>query len=316
MNILRHHFGREVVPRPVSNCVAALGNFDGIHQGHAEILKKLREIQQEKSLPSSAVVSFYPHPVQVLRKFEVRQLTTLREKVRILKENGIDRLHLLHFSERLSNLSAQDFIDKILMTSCAVDTLVVGPDAAVGKGREGDVAFLQKVLHERGKELVVVDPLLFGGQKIGSREIRKCIERGEVDQARSLLGRPYLLEGRIVPGSARGRALGFPTANMSYRKQLLPLRGVYATRLWSEGRAFPALTNIGFRPTFEDVQRIHVETYLIDQSIDLYSKRVELEFFSRLREERKFDSKEDLLFQIERDLKRAKDFFAQHPEGQ
>ncbi|MBX7139093.1 MAG: riboflavin biosynthesis protein RibF [Oligoflexia bacterium] len=288
-----------------AGCVATLGVFDGLHLGHRRLIETLVARARQHGLPA-ALLSFYPHPAAILRSTPLPRITSLRQNCAILSDWGIDLLYLVRFSPALSKLSAHDFVQYFLIDSLRVKQLIVGADAAFGHNREGDVAFLKRELAGKGASVEVVDFVADGGKKIGSRVIRERLERGEVEQAAELLGRPFSLDGRVVKGDGRGKQLGFPTANLNCPGQLIPAPGVYAGMVRGRGGVERAVINIGMRPTFGG-SRLVVEPHLYDyRGVDFYGDRISLTIQHRLRAERKFNSVEELKQQITQDIQAAR----------
>lgn len=256
------------------------------------------------------VVSFYPHPATVISKAgKVPLLTALREKVALLSHEGVNLLYLVHFTPFLAQLSAHQFIDQVLVSKLQVAHLVVGEDAAVGKAREGDIPFLTHELPKKRVELTVVPHLKMEGVRPSSRHIRGVLSEGKIREANELLGRFYTVIGRVIHGAGRGKTIGIPTANLALPTRMVPAHGVYATILSVEGTFYPAVTNIGTRPTFKGVG-VSVETHVMNldgtpADLDLYGKRVVLRFLSKVRDERTFSGAPELVQQIHKDSAEA-----------
>lgn len=282
----------------------AIGNFDGVHRGHELLLNELRRIADGRS---SMVISFYPHPVRVLRpEVGLRYISSVREKAERLGELGIDLLYFVHFSKAVSQISARDFIERILVGVLHARDLVVGEDVAIGRGREGNIDFLRRVLPSYGIQLHVVSKLEIHGRKAGSRRVRELIEEGDVKQATELMGTPFTISARVGHGDKRGSAIGFPTANIAVGRRLIPKSGVYACRVEVEGSSYLAVANIGTRPTFAG-RGERLEVHILDFPYRrLYGTRVHVSFVSRLRDERKFESIDALKVQISEDIARAR----------
>ena len=282
--------------------IATLGNFDGLHRGHTALLARLMARKTPGLMPT--LITFYPHPAMVLRNTEpILRLNGLRELQRLATEHGIEEIRLLHFTRDLARCSAHDFLMTYLVEQLKVRALVIGADARVGKGGEGDASYIERTLSSAGVAVDVV-PLLSGptGEKIGSRAIRSALLSGLVTDAAQLLGRPYEIEGRVVRGDGRGRTLGFRTANVRAVSRVIPLRGVYATRTVVAGREYRSVTNIGIRPTF-GLEQLTIESHLIDyHGSDFYDLHVRVLFDRRIRDEQKFLSVDHLVDQIRRDI--------------
>lgn len=263
-----------------------------------------------KGLPR-VVVSLYPHPATVVRGVaELPPMTPLALKGELLEASGIDVLLLLHFTKAFSTIPADAFVSRYFRSMLAAKLLVVGADTRFGAGRAGDVQMLAQLAKGFGCAVETPPFLLDGGAKIGSRQIRQCLERGEVRRAAELLGHPFSLRSRVVRGDGRGRSIGIPTANSAPVRQLLPSVGVYCTLADVGQGPAPAVTNVGMRPTFAG-STLRVETHLLQApSGALYGKTMTLQFCERLRGEQRFQGAEDLVRQIRKDIDAARAFFS------
>ena len=309
--LLRRTFGEFLRGKPPAlraPVVASLGNFDGVHRGHQQLLAALRHERDARGGATVLLLSFYPHPVQVLRGGEpVRILTPMRQKVELLAAEGVEVFALLHFTRECAEVSAYDFVHKFLIDCLGVRALVIGPDARVGKEREGTPEFMAQAFAQRGGSVSVLP--FYGsdrGGKISSGTIRALVERGEAAAAAELLGRHYILDGLVAHGDRRGSTIGVPTANLAPSQQVLPANGVYATYAELGGKKYPAVTNVGHRPTFGGV-RVIVETHLLDYAgEDFYGARLKVHVVSRLRGEQRFSGVQALVAQIHADMESAR----------
>lgn len=291
--------------------VITIGNFDGVHLGHqhllAEVVKKSKEFNA-----LAGAVTFDPHPVKVLYPERgLHELLSLEEVLQLLEENHLDFTVVQTFDFAFSRQSPVEFVKMLMPLKPA--HIVVGYDFSFGAGRSGDLQMLRELGESGGFTVSQVAPLVAGDQPISSSRIRQNLTDGAIEAANALLGRPFFIRGKVVKGQSRGRRLGFPTANMATSAEIIPRTGVYVTRLWVDGRGFPAVTNIGFNPTFADpalVQKLSVETHMLDEDRDLYGKDVKLEFLARLRDEQKFASAAALVERIQLDVREAKKFFS------
>lgn len=301
------------VPDAIRGGVVALGTFDGIHRGHQAVFSFLKAI--EPGAPTG-VLTFYPHPMKVLRPVNAPALlSTIRERYEVVRALGVSYLYALHFSQRTASMSAEDFIADVLVDRLGIRHLVVGKDAAIGKGREGDVAFLQRVLPQHEIGLHVVPEFLVEGSRPSSREIRRLVGAGDVAGAAALLGRPFAVSGRVVRGDARGRTIGFPTANLQGCARLVPPRGVYAARVVLGGTVYPAVVNIGTRPTFQG-SGDRIEAHLFSWTGgEFYGARIQVGFVERIRDEHRFASREELVAQIRRDCEEALNMLSHGKSG-
>ena len=289
---------------PDKETVLTVGVFDGVHQGHRHLLRRLVECAGSDYLPT--VLTFTNHPITVLRPgVEVAYITSPGERVRLLKEQGIELVVPLDFTPELSRVSAGDFTATLVKT-LRMKGLVAGPDSTLGRDREGDIDFLKQKGSELGFWVEVVDPLIIDGGMVKSRRIRSGLEEGDVATCARLLGRKYSLEGLVVKGDQRGAELGFPTANLEIDPRMaLPGDGVYATWATIGGLRRPSATSIGIRPHFGLSERI-VEVYVMDFNADLYGQRLNVEFVHKLRDQQSFSSVEELIGQIDQDVASAR----------
>jgi len=290
--------------------VVALGMFDGVHLGHQAVIQQAREIATERNLPCS-VFTFVGHPRKVLRPdHPVPLLTTWDSKRCFLAGFGVDTVVGAEFTPAFAEISARDFVERILVGQLRAQHVVVGYNFAFGHGQEGDGEMLRALGAEFGFEVTVVPPFEADGASVSSSRIRKLLATGHVDEANGLLGRPYSLTGAVVTGDQRGRLLGFPTANLAPdADKLLPAYGVYAGQaLWREGSQFfqqPCVVNLGMRPTFDPPQ-LRIEAHLIGWSGDLYGKLLTISLQHRLRAEMAFRSVDELVAQIRQDVEHAR----------
>ncbi len=306
MEILRHIEERDLsIPNPV----LTMGNFDGIHLGHQALLQRVVEDARERQ-GHSVVLTFEPHPLKVLAPDRSpRLLLSHKDKVQLLQSFGIDVVIIQNFDSKFAALEAEEFIQDYLIKRLKVVKVWIGKDLRFGKGRKGRVQDLVRRGREGGFEVGVVEPILVGGVRVSSSRIREMIEQGGVQEARRFLGRYPFVSGRVVPGHQRGRDLGFPTANIAPRTEVIPLNGIYATLLEVDDRTWPSVTNIGVNPTFGSGPRT-VESYIFDFQEDLYGKPLRLFFVERIREEIKFSTPDLLIAQMKADVVRAQEILS------
>ena len=290
---------------PRKEMLLTIGVFDGVHLGHRHLISKLKELARKQGY-ASGVITFSQHPQEVLSpKTRLPSLTSLEQRIALLEDEGVDIVIPLPFTPQLANLSPKQFLS-LLKEYLKMKGLVVGPDFALGKGRQGDIDALRKLGQEMDFSLTVVPPLTIDGETVSSTAIRKALAEGNIKQVQKLLGRPFRLQGRVVSGDKRGKKLGFPTANLEVEPgQALPTGGVYACRAYIDGQSYPAMTNIGTRPTFGGGPRL-IEVYLLDYNGDLYGQELAIDIIERLRDEKKFDTPEQLIKQIAEDVKQGK----------
>lgn len=277
--------------------MVTIGVFDGVHRGHQYLIRRLVETARSRDQLAVAI-TFYPHPDVVLRGITGRYyLTTPDERAHILTDLGIDAVITLPFNDDLRHIRAATFVDQ-MNTYLRLETLWVGSDFALGYQREGNVAFLRQQGEEKQFGVEVIDLLLSEGGAISSTAIRDALRTGDVEQARDLLGRAYAVSGEVIHGEARGRKIGFPTANIAVPESLvIPANGVYAGWGILGDERFMAVTNIGMRPTF-DGQSVTVEAHLLDFDRDIYGQNLTFTFETRLRSEMKFSGIDALIAQI------------------
>ena len=294
---------------PGSLAVVTIGNFDGVHRGHQEILRGVRELAA-RTHQVSAVLTFFPHPVRVLRPAEAPSLLmTLEQRLAAIEAIGIDAVLVLRFDTELAKVAPDDFVRRFLWETMRARAVLVGADFRFGHHQAGDTRLLTDLGERWGIEVRVVPPVIEGGVVVSSTAIRKALRNGRVEEARQMLGKPYSLEGEIGPGTGQGRKLVVPTLNLATPQETLPQAGVYATEAVIHGRTYRAATNVGVRPTF-DGERLAIESHLFDFSDTLTSGKMEVRFWARLRDERKFSGPEALREQVLRDIEKAKEYFA------
>ncbi len=280
-----------------------IGNFDGVHRGHQHLIRRLVEGAHREHAPA-VVLTFHPHPDVVLRGTAAPYaLSTPAERAALLGALGVDIVITHPFTRALASEPGESFLSR-LKRHLQFTRLWVGYDFAMGRGRDTDIHRLHDLQKTYAYQLEVQRAVAFEGQVISSTRIRSLLAEGKVHRARRALGRPYALRGEVVPGDARGRTIGVPTANLAPPPQkLLPARGVYACRALVEGIPFRAATNIGLRPTFDGAAaRPIVEAHLLDFRGDLYGREIEVQFLQRIRGEKRFASVHNLVEQIHRDL--------------
>jgi riboflavin kinase/FMN adenylyltransferase len=291
--------------------VVTIGNFDGVHLGHQNLMRDLLE-QAARIGGTPTVLTFHPHPLQVLAPNNAPlQIQTLDQKIATIESLGIPLTVVIPFTMELAQTSARDFVDKILWERLHPKEIYVGPNFAFGHRRQGSFSLLKEIGEEKGFIAGKIHQVQFRGNRVSSTTIRQALISGEVGLSRRLLGRPFSLTGVIVHGAGLGTKLDVPTANLHTSNELIPRRGVYITLFSAEGRRRKGITNIGFRPTVNpgDAALLSIETHMIDSNEDVYGKMATLEFLVRLREERRFESTEALVRQIKKDRANALRYF-------
>ena len=290
--------------RPAKDTALTIGVFDGVHLGHKHLIGQVRAA--ESGGLASAVVTFRNHPRTVLNpEVQFPYLCPLPERLALLRATGVDHVVPLTFTKELSQYTARQFAE-MLVTSLRMRLLIVGPDFALGKGREGTVPVLQGIGKELGFRVETASAFLHKGAIVSSTAVRKALAEVDVQQAAELLGRTYVVTGTVVVGDRRGRTIGFPTANVKSDPELaIPGDGVYSTIAVVGGRRYGAATNIGVRPTFGHNARTF-ETFIMDFSGDIYGKEITIEFLARIRPEMKFASIESLVAQMRKDVEQSR----------
>jgi len=295
------------IPADGRGTVLTVGTFDGVHRGHRAVLDEIR-VRALEGGRRSVLVTFDPHPLRIVRP-EVAPplLTTPIEKAEILAETGLEYVVFLRFTPELSRYSPRRFVEEILVGRLGVEELVIGYDHGFGRNRSGDVDTLRAIGEEMGFGVDLVGPVEMGGEPVSSSRIRDAVASGDLEFARAGLGRPYSFRGRVVHGDGRGRALGFPTANLSVGTEgkLLPPAGIYAARGVLRSGTFGGALHLGPRPTYRDAPP-SVELHLMDFEGDLYGQILRVDLVRRLRGVERFDSSRALVEQMERDVREAR----------
>ncbi len=302
--------GYQEIKETFSNTVLTIGNFDGLHLGHREIIGSV--IDRAKAEKGTSIVyTFRPHPQQVLSPSRPHQMiNTFDEKLDLLKSLGVDVVIEEPFSREFSTISPEKFFRELLVKKISAKAIYVGYDFGFGKDREGSLEMLQKLCKQEGVECHVIAPHKISGQTCSSSKIREHILAGEIKQANALLSREFFYRGVVVKGNGRGRTIGFATANVHTESQLWVKEGVYVTRTVCRGKAYKSVTNVGRQPTFHDDMTgipIVVETHIFDFNEDIYGETLEVRMVDRLRDEMKFSSVDTLVAQIRKDVAKAKE---------
>jgi len=295
-----------------SGGVAAIGNFDGVHRGQREILRKVVARADELGL-IPMVLTFEPHPKKVLHPdLAPLRLTTPEQKKALMEEAGVEAMLVVRFTLELAATPAEEFVRCFLHERLALREVYVGESFTFGHRRQGNLALLQRLGGELGFVAHGMEEVTYRGERVSSTRIRRALAEGRVDDTLEMLGRPYAITGTVVQGDRMGKRLGWPTINVAPDNEILPANGVYAGRVVFPDfpAPFEAVTNIGTRPTvYENHQRV-VESHILDFNTDVYGKPVEVQFHKRLREERIFPTVMDLSAQIGRDVESTREFFA------
>jgi len=304
---LLHHPAEETAIKQGS--VAAIGNFDGVHRGHQALLTTMRTLATRMNLPMVVVV-FEPQTREYfLKEKSPPRLTSLRKKLQIFQQFGVDYVYCLRFNQQMAQMSAETFAREVLFTQLQVKHLFVGQDFRFGCDRLGDVALLQRVCQSYQAEVALYPDFLLDQQRVSSTLVRQALQAHRLDEAAHLLGRPYTLCGRVMYGDGRAREWGTPTANLKLMQRTLPVKGVFSVDITTEnGRVYQGVANLGYRPTFGGTKAV-LEVHLFEFSGSLYGQRLEVTFLHQLRDEIKFATIEALIAQIHADIAAAKDYF-------
>ena len=291
-------------------CVATIGNFDGVHLGHQSVLGQLAETGAAMGLPST-VIPFEPQPREYFHpESSPPRLTRLREKLQALSRFSVDRVLCIQFNRALAALSAQQFIELVLLQGLDIRYLVIGDDFRFGSGREGNFDMLQQAGIRHDFEVANMHSFCIDGSRVSSTRIREALQAGDLNEAEKLLGRPYRMSGRVAHGDKRGRTIGFPTANIHLHRKATPVEGVFAVEMFGvQGEPAAGVANVGTRPTVDGTRSL-LEVHLFDFEQDIYGAHIHVDFLHKLRNEERFDSFDELMRQIQQDAADARAWFA------
>lgn len=285
-----------------------IGNFDGVHLGHQKILRRVLDRARAEDR-MCAVLTFHPHPSRILRPEAAPPLLqTLEQRLAAVGDLGVDAVLVARFDPALAKLSPEDFVRQFLVDAMRAKVVLIGGNFRFGHRQAGDANLLAQLGRRWEFEVEIVPPVTADGVIVSSTAIRNALREGGLDDARLMLGRPFALAGKIQPGTGQGRKLVVPTLNLATEQELLPKSGVYATEALVGGKTYRAATNVGVRPTF-DGARTTIESHLFDFNEILANGDLEVRFWSRLRDERKFSGPAELREQVLRDIDQAKEYF-------
>ena len=303
------HYPDDPSPARWTQTTLALGNFDGVHRGHAKIIERVRRRASERGA-TAAVLTFDPHPPRVVRPDKAPPLLmTQAQKLDALAAAGMDGAAIVRFTRELSRWDPDRFVRMVLVEWLHVKEVWVGANFLFGRDRSGNFSLLRSLGVRYGFRTEKIDPVRYKDFVVSSTRLRRLVAEGRVDEAGALLGHHYVIDGTVVKGVGRGRDQGFPTANLRSDNELLPPDGVYATTIQLDGIFHPSVTNIGVRPTFETSGERVVETHVFDTDRDLYGQHARLAFIQRLRDEQPFPDAAALQRQIATDCEQAKALF-------
>jgi riboflavin kinase/FMN adenylyltransferase len=297
-NIRPHHFG----------CVLTIGNFDGVHLGHVEVLKGLQHDAKQYGLPST-VMLFEPQPQEFFAKEKApARLTRLRDKLALLSKLGIERVICVSFNGKFAGQEAESFIEQVLVKKLGVKALTVGDDFRFGKGRKGDFDMLKRLGDIHDMHVKSTASFRRDDHRVSSTLIRQALAEGELNKAHEMLGHTYAISGRVIHGWKKGRELGFHTANIALKRQVNPVKGVFAVRVTLNGKHYEGVANVGNKPTLNGTKAL-LEVHLFNFNQDVYGHFMQVELIKKLRNEQKFDTLEQLTAQIAQDVAAAKQCF-------
>lgn len=293
---------QQLIKTPVAACI---GYFDGLHLGHMTLVEKTLEKAKELNA-ESALITFEPDPWVIIKQVQdVQHLTTMKQRQKLAEKAGIDHFIILDFTKEMSGLSETEFVN-LLKRNLDVKAMICGFDFHYGYKGTGNATTLAK----HGFEVVCVDSINDDKGKISSTRICECIDEGQIEEANALLGYAYTIEGTVIHGNAKGTGIGFPTANIkTEHEHLIPKRGVYTGLVHLDEQSYPAMVNIGYNPTFNKRRALSMEVHLLDFHQNIYDKQVSVSFYHKLRDEKKFDSVDELIAQLKRDVASTREYF-------
>ena len=297
----------------LKNPLATIGMFDGVHKGHMEIIKTLKKTAREIG-GESVVITFWPHPRMIFEgNNSVRLLTTMDEKASLMEKSDIDHLVIIPFNREFANLSYKKFVKNILVDKIKIKTIIVGYDHQFGKNREGNFEKLLELAKQYTFHVNKLDAQIVENEKVSSSLIREALQQGNIENANGFLGYAYHFTGYVVEGKKKGRSIGYPTANLILHEayKLIPGKGVYAVKVKSGNNNYNGMMNIGYRPTIvEDNKQKTIEVHIFDYNKDLYGKELTVILDKKIRDEKKFDSIDELIQQLKKDEAEVRQYFS------
>ncbi|MEM8844259.1 MAG: bifunctional riboflavin kinase/FAD synthetase [Pseudomonadota bacterium] len=300
--------GSRHFPKLKNFTIATVGNFDGVHKGHQEIISFMVERAKQQSL-KSVLITFEPTPKEFFaHESAPARISPLRQKFELIREMGVDYFACMHFNQPLSKIPAQDFVQKFLYEDLKISQLIVGDDFRFGHKRMGDISLLQSMGEQLGFEVTDQNTIHHEDSRISSSLVREKLFNGHFDEAAALLNRPFTISSKVFHGDKKGRTIGFPTANLLLKRRVSPVLGVFAVSAETDGKVWKGVANVGHRPTVNG-QRKQLEVHLFDCEENLYGKRLTVYFHIKLRDEKKFSSFDELKEQISLDVNQAHHYF-------
>lgn len=286
----------------IENSVVTIGNFDGIHKGHIQLIKRTVDQAKKKNF-KSVIFTFENHPMRYFRANSIKNLMTNEDKIEMMKSLGIDIIVMIPFDEYMTKISGQDFVNEILLDTLGAKKVIVGHDFTFARNKEGNIKLLKDLSEQYGFELEVVNPIKIDDIRISSTHIRNLISSGDVEKVYKYLGRNYTLSGEVVHARKIGRTIGFPTANIKIDENMvIPKVGIYATKVYIDNKVYYGATNVGYNPTVNG-KTLSIETNILEFDDDIYGKNITIEFLQRIRDEKKFNGIEELKNQLQKDTK-------------
>lgn len=296
------------LPTDTHTCVT-IGNFDGIHRGHQELIKESVDFSKKNGF-KSVVFTFANHPANYFKPGHVKKIVNNKDKMDVMKSLGVDIYLNMPFDDRMTKISAEEYVKDILLHKLHAKKVVIGHDFTFARKKEGNADTMSYLGKKYGFDVEVVSPVKVDGERISSTSIRKLIESGEVDEANRLLARRFSVEGEVIHARQLGRTMGFPTANILYDKDMvIPAIGVYATAVEVDKKLYMGATSVGKNPTVTDEDKITIETYILNFDEDIYGKILKVGFVKRLRGEIKFSGLDELRNQLDKDVVNVKEVF-------
>ncbi|MDU3337804.1 bifunctional riboflavin kinase/FAD synthetase [Paraclostridium bifermentans] len=285
----------------VENTVVTIGNFDGIHKGHIKLIKEAVKEAKTKNY-KSVVFTFKNHPMRYFRADSIKHIITNEEKVKIFEDLGVDIVFMIPFDEYMTKISATDFVKTILHEKLKCKMVIVGHDFTFARNKEGNASLLESLGKNYNMKVKVIEPIKIKGRRVSSSYIRNLINDGNVSEIKNFLGRNYFLEGEVIHARKIGRTIGFPTANLKAEdKLIIPKNGIYAVKVYVKNKVYYGATNIGYNPTVNG-KVLSIETNIIDFDEEIYGEIIRVEFLDRIRDEKKFNSLDELKSQLRKDV--------------
>lgn len=285
----------------VENTVVTIGNFDGIHKGHIKLIKEAVKEAKTKNY-KSVVFTFENHPMRYFRADSIKHIITNEEKVKIFEDLGVDIVFMIPFDEYMTKISATDFVKTILHEKLKCKMVIVGHDFTFARNKEGNANLLESLGKNYNMKVKVIEPIKIKGRRVSSSYIRNLINDGNVSEIKDFLGRNYFLEGEVIHARKIGRTIGFPTANLKAEdKLIIPKNGIYAVKVYIKNKVYYGATNIGYNPTVNG-KALSIETNIIDFDEEIYGEIIKVEFLDRIRDEKKFNSLDELKSQLRKDV--------------